>query len=121
MDRQFTILLAEDNLSIRAVVAQILREHGFNVLVSEGGDEAIQLLVAHKVDLLLTDVMPGTNGFDLALHAKSIRPNLRLLYMTGYNYYYDETADKDILYGRVIHKPFGAGQLLAEIVQALAG
>jgi CheY-like chemotaxis protein len=120
MDRQFNILLAEDNLSIRAVVAHILREHGFNVLVAEGGDEAIQLLVAHQVDLLVTDVVtPGTNGFDLALHAKSIRPNLRLLYMTGY--YYDGAADKDILYGRVIHKPFGAGQLLAEIVQALAG
>ena len=120
MDRQFTILLAEDNLPIREIVAEILREHGFRVLVAEGGDEALRLLTEHQVDLLLTDVvMPGSNGFDLALHAKSIRPKLRLLYMTGY--YDEQAADKGILYGRVIQKPFEAGELLAQVVQALAG
>src|SRR5258708_2265953 len=112
MDRTFTILLAEDDLPIRRVVVEILREHGFKVLVAAGGDEAIRLLTEHQVDLLLTDVvMPGVNGFDLALHARSIRPALRLLYMTGY--YAEQAADKGILYGSVIQKPLDAWQLLA--------
>jgi CheY-like chemotaxis protein len=120
MDRRFTILIAEDDLPIREVVVEVLREHGFRVLVADGADAALRVLIEHQVDLLLTDVvMPGVNGFDLALHAKSIRPDLRALYMTGY--YDEQAADKGILYGRVIQKPFGAGELLAEIVHALAG
>jgi CheY-like chemotaxis protein len=119
MDRRFTTLIAEDDARVRDGVVALLREHGFVVLVAEDGDAALRLLVAHEVDLLLTDVaMPGINGFEIAQQAKSMRPGLRLLCMTGYA---EEAADKGILYGKVIQKPFGAGQLLAEITQALAG
>jgi len=118
MDHQFTILLAEDDPPLREVVGALLREHGFAVLIAEDGYEAIRLLAAHQVDLLLTDVaMPGMSGFEMAQRAKSIRPGLRTLCMTGYA---EEAADKGIRYGKVLQKPFGAGELLAEITQALA-
>jgi CheY-like chemotaxis protein len=113
------ILLAEDDPRVREGVVALLREHGFVVLVAEDGDAALSLLVAHQVDLLPTDVaMPGINGFETAQQAKSMRPSLRLLCMTGYA---EGAGDKGSLYGKVIQKPFGAGQLLAEITQALAG
>ena len=113
------ILLAADDPRVREGVVALLREHGFVVLVAEDGDAALSLLVAHEVDLLPTDVaMPGINGFETAQQAKSMRPSLRLLCMTGYA---EGAGDKGSLYGKVIQKPFGAGQLLAEISQALAG
>ena len=98
----------------------LLREHGFVVLVAEDGDTALHLLDDHKVDLLLADAaMPGASGFEIGLRAKLIRPDLRLLYMTGY--YAEEAAGKGIGFGKVLQKPFGIDELLVEITQALAG
>jgi DNA-binding response OmpR family regulator len=119
MGRQFTILLAEDDLTVREIVVALLREHGFRVLAAEDGDAALRLLVAHPVDLLLADVaMLGASGFKVAQRAKSIRPDLRTLCVTGCA---EEAAGKDIRYGRVVQKPFRADELLAEITQALSG
>jgi two-component system, cell cycle response regulator CpdR len=120
MDRQFTILLAEDDPRVRDSVVALLREHGFVVLVAEDGDAALRLLGEVDVDLLLADVaMPGASGFEVAQRAKSMRPDLHLLFITGY--YAEEAASKGIRFGRVLQKPFGAGELLAEITRALAG
>ena len=119
MSRQFTILFAEDDRQVRESVIALLREHGFRVLVAENGYEAIRLLMEHHVDLLFTDVvMPGVNGFELGLQAKLIRPNLHVLYMTGYA---EQARGKGIRYGKVLQKPVRADELLAEINQALAG
>jgi two-component system, cell cycle sensor histidine kinase and response regulator CckA len=120
MERQFTILLAEDDPRVREAIVALLREHGFVVLVAEDGDTALRLLDGIHVDLLLADVaMPGASGFEIAQRAKSTSPDLRLLYMTGY--YAEVAADKGIRYGKILRKPFGADELLAEITQALAG
>jgi two-component system, cell cycle response regulator CpdR len=119
MGRKFTILVAEDDPAIRQIVVALLREHGFVVLAAEDGDAALHLLDDHKVDLLLADVaMPGASGFEIGQRAKSIRPDLRLLYMTGY--YAEQAADKGVRFGKVLQKPFQADELLAEITQALA-
>ena len=118
MDRQFTVLFVEDDRQVRDAVVALLREHGFRVLVAEDGYEAIRLLDEYQVDLLFTDVvMPGISGFELGLQAKLIRPNLRVLYMTGYA---ERAAGKGIRYGKVLQKPVRADELLAEITQALA-
>ena len=118
MDRQFTVLFVEDDPLLRDAAVALLREHGFRVLGAEDGDEAIRLLAEHQVDLLFTDVvMPGVSGFDLGLQAKLIRPNLRILYMTGYA---EQAVGKGIRYGKVLQKPVRADELLAEITQALA-
>ena len=115
--KQFTILFVEDDRDVREVVVVLLREHGFRVLVADDGHEAIRLLVDHEADLLFTDVvMPGVNGFDLGLQARSIRPNLRVLYMTGYA---EQARDKGIRYGKVLQKPVRADELLAEVTQVL--
>jgi DNA-binding NtrC family response regulator len=58
--------------------------------------------------------MPGISGFDLGQQAKMIRPDLRVLYMTGYA----EQA-RGIRYGKVLQKPIRADELLAEVTQAL--
>ena len=117
MDRQFTILFVEDDREIRGVVAALLLEHGFRVLVADDGYEAVRLLVEHQVDLLFSDVvMPDISGFDLGQQAKMMRPNLRVLYMTGYA---EQARGRGIRYGKVLQKPIRADELLAEVTQAL--
>jgi CheY-like chemotaxis protein len=120
MGRRFTILFTEDDRLVRDAVAELLRQHGFEVLVAEDGYDAIRQLMAQPVDLLFTDiVMPGISGFELARQAKLIRPNLNVLYLTGH---FGHAAGRDgVRYGKLLEKPLRADEILTEVVQALAG
>ena len=82
-----TILVAEDDPAVRMLASDMLREHGYTVLTAADGDEALQLAERHgaRIHLLLTDVMmPRMNGLQLAGSFTAIRPEARVLYMTGY-------------------------------------
>lgn len=117
MTSTFTVLFTEDDTLVRDAITELLRQHGFRALVAQDGHEAIQLLMANPVDLLLTDiVMPGINGFELARQAKLLRPGLRVLYITGHA----EQERCGMRYGKLLLKPLRAGEILAEICQALA-
>ncbi|HZB91693.1 MAG TPA: response regulator [Stellaceae bacterium] len=116
--KQFTILFAEDDTHVRAAVIELLKQHGFSVLVATTGDEAIRLLAEHPVDLLFTDVvMPGLNGFELARQGKLLRPELRVLYLTGHA---EKTEGRGVRHGKLLMKPLRAAEILAEICQALS-
>jgi CheY-like chemotaxis protein len=80
------VLLVEDEPLIRSVIADELRDRGYEVLEAETGDEAAQLLERESFDLLLTDVrMPGKlDGIDLAHRARSVLPRLPVLVVSGY-------------------------------------
>lgn len=82
-----TILIVEDDEGVRVVASRILREQGYTVLEARRASEARRIWEKHgdAVDLLLTDVvMPDMNGPRLAEELKSTRPELRVLYMSGY-------------------------------------
>ena len=81
------ILLVEDQPEVRGVIADTLVRHGYDVLVAANGVEALSILERHEGDvhLLVTDiVMPGMSGRDLAERLVAARPDLRVLYMSGY-------------------------------------
>jgi len=83
-----TICVVEDNEALRRVTVRILMELGYTVLEAENGPAAVGLLDASgKMDLLLTDiVMPkGMSGYDLAEIARTKRPDLKILFMSGYS------------------------------------
>jgi signal transduction histidine kinase/ActR/RegA family two-component response regulator len=81
------ILLVEDELEVQELSRSILRDQGYDVIVANNGQEAIERLQTDKpFDLLFTDiVLPGgMSGFDIASNAALIQPNIKILYTTGY-------------------------------------
>jgi CheY-like chemotaxis protein len=82
------VLVVEDDHTVRKMAEEILVRQGYQVLTAGGGLEAIKVSQGHKgsIDLLLTDViLPQMNGRDLARRVHSIKPGLRVLYMSGYS------------------------------------
>ena len=82
-----TVLLVEDNDLVRNLACEMLQLAGYNVLTADGGENALHVFKQYQgqVDLLLTDViMPGMNGKEIALRLCEKKPELKVLYMSGY-------------------------------------
>jgi two-component system cell cycle sensor histidine kinase/response regulator CckA len=82
-----TILLVEDDLTLRGLVQESLQTMDYNVLVAGSGEEALRVLERHPaaIDLLMTDViMPQMSGPELAQVVSTLRPGMKVLYMSGY-------------------------------------
>lgn len=82
-----TILVAEDDASLRILTCRILHNHGYKVLEAADGNEALLLAeeFKEKIDLILTDtVMPGMNGRDAVERIKAFRPGIKSIFMSGY-------------------------------------
>jgi PAS domain S-box-containing protein len=82
-----TILVVEDDTDLRAYITEVLRELEYRVLGAADPQAALIILKQdRRLDLLLTDiVMPGKNGRELAIAARALRPDLPVLFMTGYS------------------------------------
>jgi CheY-like chemotaxis protein len=113
----YTILLVDDDEDIRDVTAEILDTNGYRVLPAGDGDEAMRLLGQEHVDVLFTDIaMPGISGVELAERAKLLRPDLKVLFMTGYH---SRAAEAERL-GKLVFKPFAQSTVLAALAEILA-
>jgi DNA-binding NtrC family response regulator len=110
----YTILFVEDDDGVRASTEAILRNAGFRLLVASHAYEALRLLSGHKVDVLFTDiVMPDMDGVELAKRAKLLRPDLKIMFMTGY---YSRAADAVRLkVGKLLYKPLREAQMVKEL------
>jgi PAS domain S-box-containing protein len=115
-----TVLVAEDEETIRRLVTQVLSRSGYRVHAAATGDEALAVLERRRgeVDLLLTDVvMPGMSGPDLARAASAANPDLRVLFTSGYASEPDEAfEDPDVDF---IGKPFSPQALVAKVREVL--
>jgi len=113
-----TILIAEDDDSVRVVIGEVLRDLGYQVLEARGGLEAYGTAVNHPgpIDVLLTDlVLPGYGGVELHRRISAARPGLRVLYISGVM---DEMATQPGLgtSGAVIlQKPFSPWSLASRL------
>jgi two-component system cell cycle sensor histidine kinase/response regulator CckA len=104
-----TVLLIEDESSVCILVSEMLKMHGYHVLAAEDPVEGLELAAryAGQIDLLLTDIkMPHLSGGELYRQLILLRPNLKVLYMSGYTD--NMIANRDILGKKIIllHKPF---------------
>ena len=117
-----TILLVEDDASLRGLACELLEEHGYRVIEATGPDQAIEIAQRNPetIHLLVTDVvMPGMNGRALAETLVAARPTLRVLYMSGYTD--DVIAHSGVLAPGVLllEKPFTVLALLGRVRLAL--
>jgi CheY-like chemotaxis protein len=82
-----TILLAEDDVTLRSLSESVLREHGYKVIAAENGEEAINRFIENKdeIHLLLLDmIMPEKNGKEAYDEIKRIRPDIKVLFVSGH-------------------------------------
>jgi CheY-like chemotaxis protein len=113
-----TILIAEDEAGVRELVRQTLEQFGHTVLEATDGYEALRLIEERKseIHLLLTDViMPLMNGRELARRLKLLRPEVKVLYMSGYTD--DVLAFHGIDQAKIdfIQKPFTRSELVRKV------
>ena len=117
-----TILLIDDEPSVRSIVMRILRRANYTVLEADGGESAMTVAQSHagKIDLVISDLyMPGLHGPAVAEKLAAVRPGLKVLFISGY-------ADNDVV-GRTgvpagsnfLQKPFSGHDLTAAVTAAI--
>jgi CheY-like chemotaxis protein len=112
MEEPFTVLFVEDDNEVRESVAELLAAQGFRMLVAEEAGEGLRLLAENRVDALLTDiVMPGIDGVDLAREARRLRPDLKVLFMTGYS----PRGAEAMTLGTLLYKPLRSVEIEVEL------
>ena len=119
-----TVLLAEDEKFVRQVFLRALRQEGYTVLEAADGAEGLHLAEEHAgpIHLLVTDVsMPRMNGVELARQLLLQRPQVKVIFMSGYSD--DGTLREEMskLGTLFLQKPFTPKILLFEVRQVLDG
>ncbi len=119
-----TILVAEDDVQVREMVARTLREAGYRVHAAEDGAEALEIFSAHSQEIalaLLDVVMPGMGGTEVYERMRALKPSLRVLFSSGYTD--DFIHSRTLLRGelRLIAKPFDPLRLLGRVREMLDG
>lgn len=107
---------------MRTLAVSVLARQGFSVLTASGPTEAERIVKEHPgpIDLLLTDVvMPGGNGVDLAASITALRPDIKVVVMTGYAQ--ESIAIHGVLKEGIVllEKPFSPNLLLARVRMAI--
>ncbi len=118
-----TILLTEDDESVRLLLTEVLTHLGHRVLVAPGPEDALRMARAEAgpIQLLLTDVvMPGMTGLELAGAVRKIRPGIKVLFASGYTA--DAQALREVIEdgAPLLEKPFSVDVLARRVREALA-
>ncbi len=121
-DRPALILVVEDEPKVREIVRRVLGSRGFVVHACGDANEALSFLTDFqgRVDLLLTDlVLPGMSGAALAERVITLRPNVCVIYMTGYVDAAAESLGVTTRGRDVLHKPFSPATLVSRVRAAI--
>jgi DNA-binding NtrC family response regulator len=108
-----SILFVDDDPQLRQIVSTVLADAHHAVMTAGDGFQALRILSANHVDLLITDIkMPGMSGLQLGQQAKLLHPKLHVMYISGY--------PASPSYGVVLYKPVRPAELTAEVRRKLA-
>lgn len=115
-----TILLADDSVTIQKVIELTFMDEDYEVVAVGNGDEAIDKLDESTPDFVIADVhMPGANGYDVAKHSKSLRPEVPVLLLVSTFEPFDEEAAEKCGCDAYLKKPFDS-QELQRLVEELS-
>ncbi len=114
-----TVLIADDDLSVRKSLGKVLQEVGYNVIEAADGAEAVKQFKSGQVDLLLLDIgLPIRNGWDTFETITSQAPAFPIIIITGKDNQYDTAMAAGV--GALMEKPLDVGQLLNTVQELLA-
>ena len=117
-----TILLVDDEDSIRDFLAEILSEQGYKVIEATNGEEGLQVFKGYneKIDLLISDItMPKMSGPELATKLRELQPKLKALFISGNvgnEYINEQTADSKTSF---LQKPFTYDSIISKVREIL--
>jgi DNA-binding response OmpR family regulator len=117
-----TILVVDDEPTLRSVIRRCLTREGYTVLSAEDGERACQLALAHEgtIHLLLTDVvMPGLTGLELAQKLQPSRPDMAVLFISGFTFEESVPAPDTARGTAYLPKPFDTKTLTAKVRELL--
>jgi two-component system, cell cycle sensor histidine kinase and response regulator CckA len=117
-----TVLLVEDEAAVREAAKRMLRKYGFAVIEAKNGEDALMLWEREqsRIDLVLTDVvMPVLGGAELAQALRRQRPELKVVFMSGYTQGNLELSSLDESASRFLPKPFTTDQLIGTLRELL--
>jgi signal transduction histidine kinase/CheY-like chemotaxis protein len=119
-----TILVVEDEAGLRELTCEFLEVSGYSVLEASNGLEALELLARYSgtIHLVLSDViMPRMGGTELAERLRAVRPDTKVLLMSGYSEYCNQPKDEEFSRVVVLQKPFSRSSLVEKIRETLSG
>ena len=114
MQNSGTILVVENGEMLRPLICEILRKEGYNILEAKDGDEALLVWQRHQgpIDLVLTDVvMPNMSGKELAERLRLLQPEIKVIYMSGYELSILASGNKFGSDAVFLQKPFRPAEL----------
>ena len=119
--RSATVLIVEDEEAVLELASEFLRTAGYNVLTAENGADALAIAqdLQQPIHALVTDiVLPKMRGPELAERVKRIRPDVKVVYMSGY-LEYDKKAGQFLEEGAFLQKPYTRDALIAKVDETL--
>ena len=117
------VLIADDEESMRTLVARAIAMDGHSIVTAEDGAEALEIIIREggAFDLLLTDIkMPVMDGIALALAVARDFPDLTILLMTGFADQRERASNLNALVHDVVTKPFSVADIRTAVADALA-
>jgi PAS domain S-box-containing protein len=115
-----TILLVEDEPSLRGILSAYMREHGYCIYEAANAREAAQICSERTIDLMITDiVMPGASGPALVSSLAANHPGMRVIFISGYADHSALDEARAQAYAMFLQKPFRFADLLGKVRQAL--
>lgn len=116
-----TILIVDDEPSLRELLEEILQTHGYKVLAAENGNAALEILKHKQVDLIISDViMPGMDGYELSQKVRDKYPQVKIQLASGFSDDRHIKNDKYELHSSILNKPFDRQQLLFRVHELLS-
>jgi DNA-binding NtrC family response regulator len=116
------VLVVDDNISLTAILQQMLEEEGFKVNAAADAQEGYLAYLLNRPDVILTDLhMPGENGMELMKHIRMHNPEVRVIYMSGdwENFQSAIEEEQKKFCTRFLRKPFSGAELMRLLSECL--
>jgi two-component system, cell cycle response regulator CpdR len=112
------MIVVEDDDGVRGLTKELLLDRGYQVITAQNGAEGLDRIRSEpKLSFMITDIrMPGIDGWQLARRATEVRPNIKVMYITGYP---GEQPPNDVPPGPLLRKPWRADEFYRCVEQLI--